>query len=177
MTSQEKTGLSRALEELMHKNLNAEEIAILEEAALHIDPPSAEVEWIYAEQIIGSYREVWREYFARSPGSNIWVWFGDLPARTQKSLWEKHRPKLTYPAGLFLPLRDVPRSPEGENVVELEHSTFNLYGISREALVIDCGDDMNCTCVPIKRATSLIEQMRAFLEILEADALVTGARA
>ena len=28
----------------MHKNLNAEEIAILEEAALHIDPPSAEVE-------------------------------------------------------------------------------------------------------------------------------------
>ena len=36
MTSQEKTGLSRALEELMHKNLNAEEIAILEEAALHM---------------------------------------------------------------------------------------------------------------------------------------------
>ena len=170
MTSQEKTGLSRALEELMHKNLNAEEIAILEEAALHIDPSSAEVEWIYAEQVIGSYREVWREYFARSPGSNIWVWFGDLPARTQKSLWEKHRPKLTYPAGLFLPLRDVPRSPEGENVVELEHSTFNLYGISREALVIDCGDDMNFTCVPTKRASLLLEQMGAFLEI------VTGAR-
>ena len=173
MTSQEKTGLSRALEELMHKNLNAEELAILKEAALHIDPPSAEVEWI----VIGSYREVWREYFARSPGSDIWVWFGDLPTATLKSLWEKHRPKLTYAAGLFLPLRDVPRSPEGENVVELEHSTFNLYGISRDALVIDCGDDMNCTCVPIKRATSLIEQMRAFLEILEADALVTGARA
>ena len=176
MTSQEKTGLSRALEELMHKNLNAEEIAILEEAALHIDPPSAEVEWIYAEQVIGSYREVWREYFARSPGSNIWVWFGDLPARTQKSLWEKHRPKLTYPAGLFLPLRDVPRSPEGENVVELEHSTFNLYGNSREELVI-CGDDLNLACVPLERASLLIEQMRAFLEILEADALNAGARA
>ena len=82
MTSQEKTGLSRALEELMHKNLNAEEIAILEEAALHIDPASAEVEWIYAEQVIDSYREAWREYFARSPGSDIWVWFGDLPAAT-----------------------------------------------------------------------------------------------
>jgi hypothetical protein len=93
MTSQEKTDLSRALEELMHKTMNAEELAILKEAALHIDPASAEVEWIYAEQVIGSYREVWREYFARSPGSDIWVWFGDLPAETQKSLWEKHRPK------------------------------------------------------------------------------------
>jgi hypothetical protein len=93
MTSQEKTDLSRALEELMHKKMNAEELAILKEAALHIDPPSAEVEWIYAEQVIGSYREVWREYFARSPGSDIWVWFGDLPAATQKSLWERHRPK------------------------------------------------------------------------------------
>jgi hypothetical protein len=161
----------------MHKNLNAEEIAILEEAALHIDPASAEVEWIYAELIIDSHREVRREYFARSPGSDIWVWFGDLPAATQKSLGEKHRPKLTYPAGLFLPLRDVPRSPEGENVVELEHSTFNLYGISREALVIDCGDDMNLACVPLERASLLIEQSRAFLEILEADALDAGARA
>lgn len=177
MARQENPDLSRAWEEVMHKKMNSQDLAILEKAALQFDPSSAEVEWIYAEQVIGSYREVWREYFARSPGSNIWVWFGDLPARTQKSLWEKHRPKLTYPAGLFLPLRDVPRSPEGENVVELEHSTFNLYGISREALVIDCGDDMNCTCVPIKRATSLIEQMCAFLEILEADALVTGARA
>ena len=177
MTRQGNMDLSRAWEEVMHKKMNSEDLAILEEAALHIDPASAEVEWIYAEQVIDSYREVWREYFARSPGSDIWVWFGDLPAATQKSLWEKHRPKLTYPAGLFLPLRDVPRSPGRENFVELEHSTFNLYGISREALVIDCGDDRNCTCVPIKQATSLIEQMRAFVEILEADALVTGARA
>lgn len=43
---------------------------------------------------------VGREYFARSPGSDIWVWFSDLPKATKRALWKKHKSKLAFPAGL-----------------------------------------------------------------------------
>ena len=33
------------------------------------------------EQCIG------RAYFARSPESEFWVWFGDLPDKTREALW------------------------------------------------------------------------------------------
>ena len=83
--------------------------AIRKQAALQIEPATAEVLWTYGvvgdpygvggipeeEQCIG------RAYFARSPGSDIWVWFGDLPSATRAALWEKHESKLAFPAGLF----------------------------------------------------------------------------
>ena len=50
------------------------------------------------------YWQVGREYFARSPGSDVWVWFGDLPDATRDALWEKHKAKLAFPAGLELVL-------------------------------------------------------------------------
>src|SRR5262249_48823397 len=43
-------------------------------------------------------------YFARSPGSEVWVWFGDLPDAIEDALWKKHKRKLMFPAGL----EDVP---------------------------------------------------------------------
>jgi hypothetical protein len=72
-------------------------LAIRKEAAKKIDPYTAEVRWNYAlvadpygvhtdltdeEQCIG------RVYFARSPGSDIWVEFGDLTAETLTVLRE-----------------------------------------------------------------------------------------
>jgi hypothetical protein len=36
----------------------------------------------------------------RSPQSDVWVWFGDLPDATAAVLWEKHSPRLAFPAGL-----------------------------------------------------------------------------
>ena len=84
-------------------------LAIRKEAGRKIDPETAEVEWIYAQVIdpYGVYPEppeeydcIGREYFARSPGSDIWVSFGDLSAVTSKALWEKHKAKLAFPAGL-----------------------------------------------------------------------------
>jgi hypothetical protein len=30
-----------------------------------------------------------RKYFARSPGSDIWVWFGDLPDAVRTALYAK----------------------------------------------------------------------------------------
>ena len=84
-------------------------LAVRKEAGLKIDPETAEVEWIYAQTLdpYGVYpdlseecQQVGREYFARSPESDTWVWFGDLPDATRKALWQKHASKLAFPAGL-----------------------------------------------------------------------------
>jgi hypothetical protein len=45
--------------------------------------------------------QVGREYFACGKGSDVWVWFGDLPDVTRSALWEKHESELAFPAGLF----------------------------------------------------------------------------
>jgi hypothetical protein len=103
----------------MSENAEADEmtveqwLAIRKEAGLKIDPETAEVDWIYA-QTFDPYgidpnlpEEYWcigRAYFARSPGSDIWVCFDDLPDATRHALWEKHKAKLAFPAGL----EDIP---------------------------------------------------------------------
>jgi hypothetical protein len=63
-----------------------------------IDPETAEVTFWW-RQTLDPYglnpflpKEcdcIGREYFARSPGSDIWVSFGDLPAATCDRLWER----------------------------------------------------------------------------------------
>jgi hypothetical protein len=62
--------------------------------------------WKYAEmqdpygddlEIPEEFSLVGRAYFARSPGSDIWVWFGDLPDATRDSLREKHGENLYFP--------------------------------------------------------------------------------
>ena len=84
-------------------------LAIRKEAGLKIDPETAEVDWEYAltldpygvyPQLPEEYQQVGRAYFARSPGSDVWVNFGDLPEATRDALWKKHRSKLAFPAGL-----------------------------------------------------------------------------
>jgi hypothetical protein len=82
--------------------------AIRREAGLKIDPETAEVDWIYAqtldpyglEDLPEELQQVGREYFARAPGTDIWVHFHDLPKETADILWKKHRKKLAFPAGL-----------------------------------------------------------------------------
>src|SRR5260370_1735902 len=84
-------------------------LAIRKEAALRIDPDTAEVDWTYAQtldpygldpELPEEFHQVGREYFARAPGSDIWLWFGDLPKATEDALWEKHKRRLAFPAGL-----------------------------------------------------------------------------
>ena len=70
------------------------------EAGLKIDPETAEVMWDYG-QTLDPYgvdpdlpeecRQIGRNYFARSPGSEIWVSFYDLPDATLTALWETPR--------------------------------------------------------------------------------------
>jgi hypothetical protein len=76
-------------------------LAARKEAALKIDAATAEVSWSY-EQTLDPYgiypdlppelRQTGREYFARAPGNDIWVWFRDLPDETRDAL-EKSRSK------------------------------------------------------------------------------------
>lgn len=84
-------------------------LAIRKEAALKIDPQTAEVFWDYRPtldpyetgiELSEEEQQVGREYFARSPESDVWVWFGDLPDATAAALWEKHSSKPVFPAGL-----------------------------------------------------------------------------
>jgi len=65
------------------------------EVGRSIDPDTAEV--IFTHEQVGDpygerddipeeYRQVGRAYFARPPGGDTWVWFGDLPEETEKAL-------------------------------------------------------------------------------------------
>ena len=84
--------------------------ALRKAAGLAIDPKTAEVMWRYAQTVdpYGDYPsipdECWqvgREYFARAPGSDVWINFGDLPQVTKDALWAKYGSKLAFPAGFF----------------------------------------------------------------------------
>lgn len=85
-------------------------LAIRKAEALKIDPEAAEVFWTYG-QVVDPYGidpdlpEEWkcigRVYFARRPGSEIWVCFDDLPRATEAALWERHESELAFPAGLL----------------------------------------------------------------------------
>ena len=86
-------------------------LAIRKEEALKIDPETADVDWQYAEtsdpygvldewDLPKEFHQVGRAYFARAPGSDIWVVFGDLPDETRDKLWQRQRRNLAFPAGL-----------------------------------------------------------------------------
>jgi hypothetical protein len=70
-------------------------LAIRKEAGLHIDPETAEVYWDFVHlldpygvdlDLPEEYQQIGRDYFARSPGSDVWVWFGDLSEETRNAL-------------------------------------------------------------------------------------------
>jgi hypothetical protein len=92
-------------------------LASRKEAGLKIDPETAEVCWEYG-QVMDPYgvysglpeefQQVGRQYFARSPGSDTWVHFRDLPDETRDALWERHKSQLAFPAGLEQRLQQMP---------------------------------------------------------------------
>jgi hypothetical protein len=72
-------------------------LAIRREAGLKIDPETAEVDWQY-RHVLDPYEVrdltpeemcIGRSYFARAPGSDIWVSFYDLSKETVKALWDR----------------------------------------------------------------------------------------
>jgi len=63
-----------------------------------IDPEIAEITWWWGQtldpygldpDLPPEYQEVQRNYFARAPGSDVWVSFYDLPEDVGAALWKK----------------------------------------------------------------------------------------
>jgi hypothetical protein len=61
---------------------------------MHIDPYA--FNWGLPENTGGT------QYYARSLGSDVWVWFGDLPEDVCAALWERHKSKL-FPVPFIAP--------------------------------------------------------------------------
>lgn len=40
------------------------------------------------------------EYFARAPGNDAWVWFGNLPDNVRDALWKRYKAEQAFHAGL-----------------------------------------------------------------------------
>jgi hypothetical protein len=85
--------------------------AMSEEAGLKIDPATAEVKWAYGQtlypcgfmvewELPGDFHQSEPEYWARSPESDAWVAFSDLPADTRDRLRKRQSSELVFPAGL-----------------------------------------------------------------------------
>jgi hypothetical protein len=93
----------------MTKQLTVEDwLAIQKEETCKIHSSTAEWGWCYARmgdpydvrpELSDEYDVIGREYFARRPGSQIWVAFSDLPEDIRSAL--SHRPvvKLPFPPG------------------------------------------------------------------------------
>jgi hypothetical protein len=84
-------------------------LAVRSEEGLKIDPATAEVDWSYGwdldpygicDELPEEFQQVGRQYWARSPGSDIWVHFGDLPQETRERLWTRQGRTLAFPVGL-----------------------------------------------------------------------------
>jgi len=67
-------------------------------ASLLIDPSTAEIDWDYAHTLdpygdglplLPEEQQIGREYFARAPGSDIWVSIHDLPDATRDAIWKR----------------------------------------------------------------------------------------
>jgi excisionase family DNA binding protein len=105
-------------------------------AGRSIDPKTAEVIWDHRLTLdpygVGSdiheeNQQVGREYFARAPGTDLWIAFGDLPKPTRETLWQKHKANLAFPAGLPSPeekeeINSRVDTPASRDVVELSQT-------------------------------------------------------
>jgi hypothetical protein len=108
MTNEEKREPKRdmpdSMEDAATDQMTVEQwLAIRKEAGLKIDPETAEVAWWTAytldpygvdPNLPAELQQFGREYFARSPGSDVWVSFNDLPEATLAVLSKKRRAAL-----------------------------------------------------------------------------------
>jgi hypothetical protein len=112
-------------------------LTVAREEAYRIDPEIAEMGWDYRyisdpyavlderpdARVIPDMDEIrdmdeipveakclGREWFARSPKSEIWVWFGDLPGAVAEALMQRHARQMLIPALIRYAPGSVPRS-------------------------------------------------------------------
>jgi hypothetical protein len=97
-TQHEKAELERwrALRKQEGLRINPETAEVYSSYQQTLDPYGVLDEWELPEE----FDQVGREYFARAPGSDIWVAFGDLPRETREKLRSRQSRKRAFPAGL-----------------------------------------------------------------------------
>jgi len=123
---------------------------VRKQAGLQIDPATAEVTWEYAQTldpygiIVDLPREaqqVGREYFARSPGSDLWVSFDDLPDATREALRGKDKPpgstSCLSSASDPLNLDPIPDRPEDVKDMGNEQAPSAMDGLYKGAAIPD----------------------------------------
>jgi len=93
-------------------------LAIRKAEALHIDAATAEVSFVYGA--VGDpygvlppdeHDVVGRQYFARSPESDVWVSFDDLTEATCEELQERHKAALSFMKTVLINGRLFPLPP------------------------------------------------------------------
>ena len=89
----------------IQRPFSEEELAELIAEIEQMDPATAVCDWTYAE-VFDPYRfgdvphlQIGRDEFVKASGDR-WVWFGDLAAETRSALYDAHKRKLAFPAGL-----------------------------------------------------------------------------
>jgi hypothetical protein len=128
---------------------NEQWLAIRKEAAVKIDPETAEVCWTYTNicDPYGVYPDVEvcvaKVFFARPSGSDVWVTFNDLPDATIRALEDKQAARRA--------------SPEP-----------TVYRRATELLIKD-ENQYDCVHVRIEHAPKLIEKLRAALKEIGAE--------
>jgi hypothetical protein len=130
-------------------------LAIRREAALQIDPETAEVMWIHANiaDPYGDYPDcpeecIGRVRFARPSGSDVWVCFDDLPDTTVKALREKQELRQAFPEP-------------------------TVYRRAKELLIVS-EDQEQFVRVRIEQASKLVEKMHAALKEHKTGCVVIG---
>jgi hypothetical protein len=111
-------------------------------AGLHIDPETAEISWDY-QQLGDPYRvhpelaadldSAGPTYFARSPGTSVWIEFGDLPETTRDELWRKYKKRLAFQVAFDFfdfAARDVEQN-FGSITALSEEDKWNFYGLMK----------------------------------------------
>src|SRR5437016_7650982 len=126
----------------MNKMTLEQWLAIRREAALQIDPETAEVMWKHANMAdpYGVYPDcpeecIGRVYFARPSGSDVWVCFDDLPDATVNALRKKQELRRAFPEP-------------------------TVYRRAKELLIVS-EDQEQFVRVRVEQASKLIEKMRA----------------
>jgi hypothetical protein len=106
-------------------------LAARKETGLRIDPNTAEVMWDYVQtldpygidpELPEELQQVGRAYFARAPGSDVWVCFYDLPDATRDALWEMQSRSWRSPQDWICrttPIKHDADPAEGEVIREL----------------------------------------------------------
>jgi len=114
-------------------------LAARAEWAPHITPETAEVTSIMVltldpygihPEMPEEFRQIGREYFARAPDSEVWVWFGDLLDATRDALWDGMENPRVIGAGGFIEVRTSEHKEVPYLILRPHHRSSHPFGLT-----------------------------------------------